>query len=102
MADFSDSAALTCGLALLMQPHFKAKEHANINSRGAAAGAGRQSPAYLRTVNNGSSDAQDFGTATDACCNSERPLLSYVYISTLSIFTPQGSTQVSIPFVLIE
>lgn len=54
----------------------------------------------LRTVNNGSGDAQDFGSATDARCSSERPLLSYVYISALSIFTPHGGTQVSNPFVL--
>ncbi|KAJ4942407.1 hypothetical protein JOQ06_012273, partial [Pogonophryne albipinna] len=48
-------------------PHFKEKGPANINSREAAAGAGRQPLAYpeLSTLNNGSSDAQAFGSATE-------------------------------------
>lgn len=98
---FLTAPPLTCGLALLVQPHFKAKgarKHKQPRSCSWSGEASRLLTETSVTVNNGSSDAQDFGVATDACCSSERPSLPYVYISALSIFTPQGSTRVFHPF----
>lgn len=43
----------------------------------------------LRTVNNGWSDAQDFGTATDACCNSEAIAFLRLHLHSVNIY-PTG------------
>lgn len=90
-SDFSDSPALTYGQALLVQPHFKAKGPANINSRGAAAGAERQTLAYwdLSTLNNGSSDARAFGSATETRAAQKSLSSVRLYLRSLNIY-PTG------------
>lgn len=90
---FLTAPPLTCGLALLVQPHFKAKgarKHKQPRSCSWSGEASRLLTETSVTVNNGSSDAQDFGVATDACCSSERPFTSLrLHLRSVNIY-PTG------------
>lgn len=91
-SDFSDSPVLTCGWALLLLPHFKAKDSANINSGGAAAGAGRQPLAYQDPLHGKQWIKWRTGLwqRNREPGYSEKVFLLYVSVSALSIFTPWG------------
>lgn len=97
----SDDPVLTHGPALLVQPDFKDQGPANINSREASAGAGRQSLAYRvslhQTIDQVTHGA--LGSATDTRA-AQGPFFR-TFRSALSQYLTRGeNTRFSIAFVL--